>query len=113
MLPSRPAQKPSDLLLENTAARHTEASQGLPIGARAGVWTLVDQGVFTASNFLFQMLLARWLAPQDYGAFTVALAIFLLIGAGQIALFGEPLLVYGARKYHHCLPTYLGGLFCW
>jgi O-antigen/teichoic acid export membrane protein len=113
MLPSRPAQKTSDLLLENTAARLTEASQGLPIGARAGVWTLVDQGVFTASNFLFQMLLARWLAPQDYGAFTVALAIFLLLGAGQIALFGEPLLVYGAREYHRCLPAYLGALFYW
>jgi len=113
MLPSRPTQKTNDLLPRNTAARLTEASQGLPIGARAGVWTLADQGVFTASNFLFQMLLARWLAPQDYGAFTVALAIFLLIGAGQIALFGEPLLVYGARKYHHRLPAYLGGLFYW
>lgn len=106
-------QRTGDLPPGNTAARLAEASQGPPIGARAGVWTLADQGVFTAGNFLFQMLLARWLAPQEYGAFTVALAIFLLLGAGQIALFGEPLLVYGTRKYHRCLSAYLGGLFYW
>ena len=40
-------------------------------------WTLVDQGVVSAGNFLLNVLLARTLSEEDYGEFALFLgAIF-------------------------------------
>lgn len=55
-------------------------------------------------------MLARWLSPEDYGAFTVAFAIFLFVGAVHSAIFAEPLLVFGSGKYKEQLSEYMGAL---
>src|SRR5262249_44810714 len=75
-----------------------------------GFWTLADQGLLTTANFMLHVLLARWLLPQEYGAFTVAFSIFLLLGACHIALFSEPMVVYGPTWYGENLSTYLSAL---
>ena len=36
-----------------------------------GTWAVADQGFFAAGSVLLNVLLARWLAPQEYGAFAV------------------------------------------
>src|SRR5215475_16169786 len=42
-------------------------------------WTLVDQGVVSAGNFLLNLVLARSLSEQEYGEFALFLgAIFIL-----------------------------------
>ena len=45
-----------------------------------GAWAVTDQGLYALSNALLNILLARWLAPAEYGAFAVAYSALLLIG---------------------------------
>src|SRR5215208_612330 len=68
-----------------------------------GIWAVVDQGLFTLTNFSLNILLARWLSPEEYGAFTVAFTLFLLFGALHIAVLIEPLLIFGPSTYEHTL----------
>lgn len=78
--------------------------------AGKGFWAVTDQGLFAGSNFLLNILLARWLGPAEYGAFAVAFTIFLLLGTFHTALLTEPMLVFGAGRFKDRLPQYLGTL---
>lgn len=71
---------------------------------------MTDQGLFATSNFLINVMLARWLAPEDYGAFTVAFAVFLLLGTAHTSLLTEPMLVFGPGRYRETRAEYLGAL---
>ncbi len=70
----------------------------------------MDQGLFAASNFALNILLARWLSPQDYGAFSVAYAVFLLFSTFHMSLLSDPLSVFGPRKYENRIGRYLNVL---
>jgi O-antigen/teichoic acid export membrane protein len=70
---------------------------------RKGTWAVLDQG-------LFDVLLARWLSPDAYGAFGLTFAIFLLLGSVHSAMLTEPLLVFGSGKYKNRLSEYMGAL---
>ncbi|MFN3597889.1 MAG: hypothetical protein ACK41D_11535, partial [Rubricoccaceae bacterium] len=72
-----------------------------------GAWTVLDQGLFAGANFAVNVLLARWLPPEAYGAFTVAFIVFLLLGAIHGGLLVEPMLVFGAGRYEGRTPAYL------
>ena len=74
---------------------------------RTGVWTLADQGLFAGANFTVNVLLARWLAPEAYGAYTVAYTVFLLLGTVHGGFFSEPMLVYGPGRFADRLGPYL------
>lgn len=78
--------------------------------AHAGAWALVDRGLFSASNFLVSLLLARWLSEAAYGSFALALAAFLLAGALHGGWITEPMLVYGPSRYKDRFAVYLGYL---
>lgn len=84
--------------------------------AKTASWTLkggltvLDQGLFAGGNFLLNVLLARWIAPTEYGAFALAYSIFLLLGTFYSAFLTEPLLVFGPGKYLSRLKEYLGSL---
>jgi O-antigen/teichoic acid export membrane protein len=73
-----------------------------------GSLAVTDQGLFASSNFLLNVLLARWLAPADYGAFTVAYSVFCLFGVFHGAILTGPMLVFGPSKYRDRFPEYLG-----
>jgi O-antigen/teichoic acid export membrane protein len=73
-----------------------------------GSLAITDQGLFASSNFLLNVLLARWLAPADYGAFALAYSVLLLIGVFHTALLTAPMLVFGPGKYRERFPGYLG-----
>lgn len=73
-----------------------------------GGWALADQVLFAGANFLLHILLARWLAPDDYGAFTLAYSMLFLASAFHSALLTEPMVVFGASKYEGDFPRYLG-----
>jgi O-antigen/teichoic acid export membrane protein len=75
--------------------------------AGKGSWAIMDQGLFALSNFAVNILLARWLAPAEYGAYAIGYASFLLLGTLHTALFTEPMLVFGPRKHRERLGTYL------
>ena len=70
-------------------------------------WAVSDQGFFAVSSVLLNILLARWLAPPEYGAFALAYTMFLLLGAVHTALFTEPMLVFGSDTYAQLWPGYM------
>ena len=74
---------------------------------KKGTWSVLEQGLFAGSNFLLNILLVRWLAPDVYGAFTVAFTVFLLLGTLHTGLLTEPMLVFGAGKFAERFPAYL------
>lgn len=76
--------------------------------AKNGAFAILDQGLFAGANFLANILLARWLPPEQYGAFAVAYSAFLLLGSFHTAVLTEPLLVFGAGKYANHIQKYLG-----
>lgn len=76
--------------------------------AKKGFWAISDQGLFATSNFVLNVLLARWLSPYDYGAFSVAFALFILIGVIHTGALSEPMLVFGSGRYKERLAEYLG-----
>jgi len=78
--------------------------------ARKGGLALLDQGLFSGANFLVNILLARWLAPEEYGAFAVALSIYYLLLNFHTAVLTEPMMVFGAGKYRGQFRKYLGML---
>ena len=77
---------------------------------KKGFWAVTDQGLFAGSNFILNILLARWLTPSEYGAFGIAFAVFLLIGSLHSAMLIEPMLVFGSGRYEARLTEYLGAL---
>lgn len=79
----------------------------LPWGGR-GAASILDQGLFAVSNFVMSILLARWLQPTDYGTFAVAYSLFALLATLHTGFLGEPLLVYGSRRYEQRRDRYLG-----
>jgi O-antigen/teichoic acid export membrane protein len=74
--------------------------------AGKGFWAVVDQALFAGTNFLVNILLARWLEPAAYGAFATAYAVFLLLGTLHTALWTEPMLVYGSSRYREAFGAY-------
>src|SRR3989441_2730697 len=72
-----------------------------------GFSALADQGLFAGAGFATNVLLARWLPPENYGAYALALSIFLFISGFHNALVLEPMSVLGPASYGASLPTYL------
>ncbi len=72
-----------------------------------GLWAVLDQGFFATANFALGVLLARWLHPGQFGAFTLAYSILLLFGTAHTSLLTEPLLVFGSGRHRDDFPSYL------
>lgn len=71
-----------------------------------GFWSVMDQGLFAGTNFLAGVLLARWLAPATYGAVSTAYAVFLLLSTFHLALWAEPMLVFGSGRLQAGFAAY-------
>lgn len=84
-------------------------SRGLPWVGK-GSLAVLDQGLISGSNFLIGILLARWLVPEQYGAYALAFSIFLFASGFHNALLLEPMSVFGPASYGRCLPAYFGKL---
>jgi O-antigen/teichoic acid export membrane protein len=81
------------------------SSQAL-LWAGRGFWAVADQAIFAGTNFLVSILLARWLEPAAYGAFSTAYALFLLLGTLHTGLWTEPMLVYGSGRFREVFSAY-------
>ena len=75
--------------------------------AGPGAVAVLDQALFSGSNFLLSLLLARWFTTTEYGAYSLAYAVFLLFSSIHAALFTEPMMVFGASKYGNRFAPYL------
>src|SRR5580700_7546891 len=78
--------------------------------ARKGTLAVVDQSLFSGANFIVNVLLARWLSTTEYGAYSLALAVFLLFAALHSAILIEPMMVFGSNKYSAGFARYLAVL---
>lgn len=66
---------------------------------KKGVYSVADQALFSITNFSVSLLLGRWLSESGYGAYSVAMALFLLL-SGQYNSFSlEPLGVLGPYEF--------------
>lgn len=58
--------------------------------------SLADQGMVSLGNFLTQIILARRLAPGEYGIFALLFGVMFILNVSHWALVGYPLSVRGA-----------------
>lgn len=80
------------------------------LGGKLGL-AIIDQGLFAVSNFLVNVLLARWMMPDEYGAYAVGFAWFLIAQNLYEALVTEPMAIFGAGKYSKHAKSYFGAAF--
>jgi O-antigen/teichoic acid export membrane protein len=78
--------------------------------ATKGGLAIVDQGLISGANFLLGILLARWLVPEEYGAYALAFSIFLLLTFFYQSLLLEPMAVFSGSAYSTALRGYLKSL---
>jgi O-antigen/teichoic acid export membrane protein len=75
-------------------------SQGKPV-----FWSLADQGAVSLGNFLTNVLLARALAPGDYGVFALVYGMLILMNSYHSSAVVYPLSLSGApgtlEELHH------------
>jgi O-antigen/teichoic acid export membrane protein len=72
-----------------------------------GGLAILDQGLISGSNFLIGILLARWLVPEQYGAFALAFSVFLLLSYVYQSFLAEPQAVFSGSAYNKSLRGYL------
>lgn len=72
---------------------------------------IFDQGLFAGSNFVLNVLLARWMFTEHYGAFVVAYSLFLLAQNFYEAVLIEPMTIYGSGKYTRKFKKYLAYMY--
>jgi len=83
---------------------------GLFPWARKGGLAILDQGLISGSNFVISVLLARWLMPDQYGAYAVAFGIYVMLSLVYQSLVLEPMGVFGGSIFRSNLRGYLRSL---
>ena len=73
------------------APRDVDSISGITYWTTRGFWAVVDQALFAVSNLIINVLLARWLSPQEYGAFVTAYVVLILVGVAHGGLLIEPM----------------------
>jgi len=82
-----------------TVDRVVVTRRSLRIWGFRSSFALLDQGFTSAAGFGVNLLLARWVPADIYGAFAVAFAIFLFISGFHNVLLLEPLTVMGPSRH--------------
>src|SRR5258708_27512215 len=72
-----------------------------------GSLAILEYGLIAGSNFVLGFLLARWMTPEQYGAYGLGFSIFLLLSFLYQALLLEPMSVYGGSSYRDNLRGYM------
>ena len=101
-------------LASGTSSPHSWTERLVWLGK--GVQAVSDQALIAGSNFVISVLLARWLAPSDYGAYALAFAGFFLVSLIYQTLILEPMSVFGSSDYRSSQAAYLRvllGMHAW
>lgn len=89
------------------SAKRRGASGKVARWVTKGGLAILDQGLISGSNFLVSLLLARWLAQDQYGAFALAFSVFLLLSYIYQSFLAEPQAVFSGSTYGKSLRGYL------
>jgi len=90
---------------DSTAPQLLTAERLRVWGGRA-VFSLWDQGLASGANFGVNLLLARWMSAEVYGAFAVAFAGYIFIYGFYNVLLLEPMSVLGPARHAESLQGY-------
>jgi O-antigen/teichoic acid export membrane protein len=100
-------------IAEPTLGRNLSRFRRFLLAATKGGLAVLGQGLFAGANFVANVLLARWLPPEQYGAFALAYSCFLLFLTLYSACIYEPLIVFGsgryANRFHDYFPLLIRG----
>jgi O-antigen/teichoic acid export membrane protein len=88
------------------AAKAASAPAGLGVWGKRSALSLLDQGLTAGAGFGINILLARWMPPLAYGAFTVAYTGYLFVSGFHNVLLVEPVTVIGPSRHSQSLPAY-------
>jgi O-antigen/teichoic acid export membrane protein len=69
---------------------------------------LIEQALFAGTNFVATILLVRWMAIEQVGAFSFGYASFLLTQMIYETIVVEPIPIFGAAKYAARIKLYSG-----
>ncbi len=75
-----------------------------------GFASILEQGLFSGISFITSLLLGRWFLAEEYGAYSVAMSIFLLLAGLYSSLILEPLSIFGAQTSEDQRDKYYGSV---
>lgn len=75
--------------------------------ASKSILSVADHALFSGTTFLLNFLLAGFLPTAQYGAFSVAFAVFLFLAGFDNSLVLEPVSVFAPSRYKGRAPAYL------
>jgi O-antigen/teichoic acid export membrane protein len=74
------------------------------------IWALGDQSVVSATNFLTNVMLARFMGLREFGVFVLAWMSVLFVNSLQGALIIAPMMSVGPKQEEKDRPAYYGAL---
>ena len=73
-------------------------------------WALTDQAVVSATNFLTNVMLARFMGLREFGIFALAWMSVLFVNSLQFALVIAPMMSIGPKQAEKDRPFYFGAV---
>jgi O-antigen/teichoic acid export membrane protein len=73
-------------------------------------WALTDQAVVSATNFLTNVMLARFMGLREFGIFVLAWMSVLFVNGLQNALIVAPMMSIGPKQEEKDRPSYFGAV---
>jgi O-antigen/teichoic acid export membrane protein len=74
------------------------------------IWALTDQGIVSATNFLTNVMLARFMGLREFGVFVLAWMSVLFVNSLQTALIIAPMMSIGPKQEEKDRPSYFGAV---
>lgn len=74
------------------------------------IWALSDQAVISATNFLTNVMLARFMGLREFGIFVLAWMSVLFVNSIQTALIVAPMMSIGPCQEEKDRPSYFGAV---
>jgi O-antigen/teichoic acid export membrane protein len=74
------------------------------------VWALGDQAIVSATNFLTNLMLARFMGLREFGIFVLAWMSVLFVNSLQTALIIAPMISIGPKQEEKDRPFYFGAV---
>ena len=74
------------------------------------IWALADQAIVSATNFLTNMMLVRFMGLREFGIFALAWMSVLFVNSLQTALIVAPMMSIGPKQEEKDRPAYFGAV---
>jgi O-antigen/teichoic acid export membrane protein len=73
-------------------------------------WALADQAIVSATSFLTNLMLARFMGLREFGTFALAWMSILFVNSLQTALIISPMMSIGPKQEEKDRPSYFGAV---